>query len=126
MFAGELDRAVDSMHAYMRRDPFYPTSAIGWLGVAYCMLDRLPEALTLLREAVARSSKRAMVQYWLVATYGHLGNVGAAQNQARALLTLQPSFRIRGTARPLAVSGPVRLPIIPSPVSTSADCLRKC
>jgi adenylate cyclase len=103
MFAGQLDRAVESMQTYMRLDPFHPTSAIGWLGVAYCTLGRPTEALTLLREAVARSPGRAMFQYWLAATYGHLGNVEAAKHQARALLTLQPSFTITGTARSLAV-----------------------
>jgi adenylate cyclase len=103
MFAGELDRAVEGMQAYMRLDPFHPTSAIGWLGVAYFTLGRLTEALTLLRDAVARSPKRAMFQYWLAATYGQLGDVEAAQNQARTLLALQPAFTIMGTARPLAV-----------------------
>ena len=44
-----------------------------------------------------------MFQYWLAAVYGHLGNVEAAQKQARALLTLQPSFTITSTAQPLAV-----------------------
>jgi adenylate cyclase len=103
MFAGELDRAVDRMQAYMRLDPYYPTSAIGWLGVAYCTLGRFADALTLLREAVARSPKRAMFQYWLAAVYGHLGNAEAAQRQAMTLIALQPSFTISGTGRPLAV-----------------------
>jgi adenylate cyclase len=103
MFAGELDRAVDSMQAYMRLDPYYPTSAIGWLGVAYYMLGRFADALALLREAVARSPKRAMFQYWLAAVYGHAGDTEAAERQASTLLALQPSFTITGTARPLAV-----------------------
>jgi adenylate cyclase len=103
MFAGELDRAVDRMRAYMQLDPYYPTSAIGWLGVAYCTLGRFADALVLLREAVARSPKRAMFHYWLAAVHGHLGNAEAAQRQAMTLLALQPSFTITGTGRPLAV-----------------------
>ena len=103
MFAGELDRAVASMKAYMQLDPYFSTSAIGWLGVAYCTLGRLTEALALLREAVARSPRRAMFQYWLAAAYGHLGNVEAAQKQAGTLLALQPTFTINRIARPLAV-----------------------
>jgi tetratricopeptide (TPR) repeat protein len=102
MFAGELDRAVESMKAYMRLDPYYPTSALGWLGVAYCTLGRLNEALDLLRQAVARSPKRAMFHYWLAAVYGHLGDLGPAKEQAVRLLALQPDFTITGTARPLA------------------------
>src|SRR5262245_17022079 len=101
MFAGELARAVDRMQAYMRLDPYYPTSAIGWLGVAYYMLGRFADALALLREAVARSPKRAMFQYWLAAVYGHAGDTEAAERQASTLLALQPSFTITGTARPL-------------------------
>jgi adenylate cyclase len=103
MFAGELERAVESMQAYMRLDPYYPTSAIGWLGVAYCTLGRLSEAQRYLSEAVARSPRRAMFQYWLAATYGHMGEADAAREQAKALLKLQPSFTITGTARPLGV-----------------------
>ena len=87
MFAGELDRAVESMQAYMRLDPYYPTSAIGWLGVAYCTLGRLSEAQRYLSEAVARSPRRAMFQYWLAATYGHMGEADAAREQAKALLS---------------------------------------
>ena len=103
MFAGELDRAVEAMEAYMRLDPFHPTSAIGWLGVAHCTQGHLAEAHALLREAVARSPGRAMFHYWLAATLGHMGNADAASRQARTLLALQPSFTVGGTARPLAV-----------------------
>src|SRR5262245_41873350 len=71
----------------------YPTSALGWLGVAYCTLGRLTEALALLREAVVRSPKRAMFQYWLAAAHGQLGDAEAAQTQARAVLALQPLSR---------------------------------
>ena len=103
MFAGELDRAVNTMQAYMRLDPFYPTSAVGWLGVAYCALRRHSEARSLLREAVARSPRRAMFQYWLASVHGHMDNSESARGQARTLLALQPSFTISGTAKPLAV-----------------------
>src|SRR5262249_59697833 len=74
----------------------YPTSALGWLGVADCTLGRLTEALALLREAVVRSPKRATFQYWLAAAYGQLGDAEAAQTQARAVLALQPLFRNLG------------------------------
>jgi adenylate cyclase len=103
MFAGELERAVESMQAYMRLDPYYPTSAIGWLGVAYCTLGRLSEAQRYLSEAVARSPNRAMFQYWLAAAYGHMGEADAARKQAKTLLKLQPSFTVTGAARPLGV-----------------------
>jgi predicted TPR repeat methyltransferase len=33
MFAGEFDRAVEAMRAYMHLDPCHPTSAIGWLEI---------------------------------------------------------------------------------------------
>jgi len=87
----------------MRLDPYYPTSAIGWLGVACCTLGRFEEARTHLREAVARSPDRAMFHYWLASVYGNIGDASAAGEQAQALLRLQPSFTISGTAQPLAV-----------------------
>ena len=74
---------MESMQAYMRLDPYYPTSAIGWLGVANCTLGRLSEAQRYLSDAVARSPSRAMFQYWLAAAYGHMGEADAAHEQAR-------------------------------------------
>lgn len=103
MFAGELDRAVETMNAYMHLDPYYPTSAIGWFGVTHFALGNLSEARDLLREAVARSPGRAMFHYWLAATLGCAGDAEGMRRQARALLMLQPSFTVSGTARPLAV-----------------------
>ncbi len=103
MFAGELDRAVETMKAYMRLDPYHPTSAIGWLGVTHFALGHLAEAQTFLREAVARSPNRAMFHYWLAATLGHIGDADGMRKEANALLTLQRSFTVSGTARPLAV-----------------------
>jgi adenylate cyclase len=103
MFAGALNRALESMKAYMQIDPYYPTSAIGWLGATHCLLGRLTEGRDLLRQAVARSPKRAMFQYWLAAVCGHLGNDDETGHQAAILLALQPDFTISNTARPLAV-----------------------
>ena len=102
MWAGQLERSIDYMKAYMRVDPYYPTSAIGWLGVAYFTLGRFEEARAHLREAVARSPNRAMFHYWLASACGHLGDAQAAREQAQTLLRLQPSFTIAGTAQPLA------------------------
>jgi len=103
MFAGELERAVETMKAYMRLDPYYPTSAIGWLGVTSFALGKLPEAQSFLREAVTRSPNRAMFHYWLAATLGETGDVEGMREEAKVLLRLQPSFTVAGTARPLAV-----------------------
>ena len=66
-------------------------------------MGNLAEAKALLRDAVARSPDRAMFHYWLAATLGLSGDVGAATEQARTLLALQRSFTISGTACPLAV-----------------------
>ena len=103
MFAGDTDSAVETMGSYMRLDPFYPTSAVGWLGVAHCALGDLTRAHRLLREAVARSPARAMFHYWLAALLGQMGEMEAAMAQAKVLLALQPSFAIGSVARPLAV-----------------------
>jgi adenylate cyclase len=103
MWAGSLEQAIESMKAYIRLDPYYPTSAIGWLGAACCTLGRFEEARIHLCEAVARSPSRPMFHYWLASVYGHIGNANAAGEQAQALLRLQPSFTIVGTAQPLAV-----------------------
>lgn len=106
MFAGELDTALRSMIAYMRVDPFHPTSASGWLGVTHFALGNLNDAYTLLKQAAAQSPKRAMFRYWLAATVGHRGNVAEARAEAESLLLLQPEFRITTVAGPLSVFRP--------------------
>lgn len=120
LFAGELQRALEAMDAYMRLDPFHPTSAIGWLGVTHFALGNLTDARRLLREAVVRSPKRAMFHYWLAATVGEMGDAVEMDQQAKRLLTLQPSFSIAGTARPLAVIRPAEI------VQRFLAGLRKC
>lgn len=52
MCSGELKRALEAMTGYMSLDPFYPTSAIGWLGVTHFALGNLAEAQRLLSEAL--------------------------------------------------------------------------
>jgi hypothetical protein len=44
-----------------------------------------------------------MFHYWLAATLGHIGDADGMRKEANALLTLQRSFTVSGTARPLAV-----------------------
>jgi hypothetical protein len=89
------------------------TSAIGWLGVTHFALGNLADAQRLLREAVARSPKRAMFHYWLAATAGQIGDADKMCRQAKALLGLGRSrhigcFRTEAMELKNSVNGLVR------------------
>lgn len=50
-----------------------------------------------------------MFHYWLAATAGEIGDPEVMRRQAKALLMVQPSFTIAGTARTLAVFRPAEV-----------------
>ena len=55
LLAGEPERAIQTLTAHMRLDPFYLPAAPWWLGCAYYMLKRYVDALRHLQEAVSRA-----------------------------------------------------------------------
>jgi hypothetical protein len=61
-----------------------------------------------------------MFHYWLAATLGDIGDAEGMRKEVKALLTLQPSFTVAGTARPLAV---FRRPEV---VGRFLEALHKC
>ncbi len=88
MFAGELQRALETMNAYMRLDPYHPTSATGWLGVTHFALGNLADAQIGARPspAAALSCSRA----WAMG--------GATSSRHGAAMTCTPIGRgSRGT-----------------------------
>jgi tetratricopeptide (TPR) repeat protein len=125
MFAGDVDRAVASMKAYMQLDPYFSTSAIGWLGVAYCTLGRLTEALALLREAVARSPKRAMFQYWLAAAYTW-GMWKRRRNRLGRSSRCSLPLRSKAPPDPSQFSGSRRMPTISLTACGGRGSPREC
>jgi adenylate cyclase len=93
-FGGQSKRALDVVHAYMRRDPFYVPTASFALGFAHCMLKQYSQALPLLRDYVAQVPTDRYGHRLLAATFAQLGQLEEARAAAADLLRVQPSFTI--------------------------------
>jgi adenylate cyclase len=103
VFAGEPARAIEVGEAHMRLDPFYFPLALGWLGLAYYMLKRYSEAITLLRECVSRAPNMRAGHLWLAATYAQSGQLEEAREEVAEVLRIEPNYTIDGIARRFAV-----------------------
>jgi adenylate cyclase len=77
--AGEPARAIQTLEAHMRLDPFYLPFAPWWLGSAYYMLGRYADAVPPLQAAVTRAPNLALGHHWLAATYAQLGRLDEAR-----------------------------------------------
>jgi adenylate cyclase len=92
--AGQPARAIQTLEAHMRLDPFYLPFAPWWMGSAYYMLGRYTDAVPHLKTAVLRAPKLALGHHWLAATYAQLGRLDEARAEAAEGLKIQPWFRI--------------------------------
>lgn len=94
VFAGEPERAIQTLKPHMRLNPFYQPQAPWWLGGAYYMLKRYAEALPHLLEGVSRAPNEAVSHHWLAATYAQLGQLDKARAEAAEGLRIDPWFTI--------------------------------
>jgi len=92
--AGEPARAIQTLEAHMRLDPFYVPFAPWWLGAAYYVLGRYADAVSPLQAAVTRAPNLALGHHWLAATYAQLGRLDEARAEAVEGLRIQPWFTI--------------------------------
>jgi adenylate cyclase len=81
--AGQSERAIDVAKAHLRLDPFTAPIARGWLGLAYYMRRRYPEAVAALREFVSQAPNFRPGRAWLTAAYAQLGRLEEARAEAR-------------------------------------------
>jgi adenylate cyclase len=94
VLAGEPARAIRSLEAHMRLDPFYDPYAPGVLGLACYMLKRYAEALPHLQECVSRAPNMIGGRAWLAATYAQLDQLDSARAEAAEALRIDPSYAI--------------------------------
>jgi len=97
IFAGEFERAIDVIEGHMRLNPFYPPSAPGFLGFAYYMLQRYPEAVMRLRECISRAPRFLLARSALAATYARMDQLGEARAEMAEALRVGPGFAVAAT-----------------------------
>lgn len=91
---GQFEATISIVQDYMRRDPFYPAMAIGWLGIALHMQGRYREALAPLLEFRDRAPGHRGAHSQLAAVYARLGMDDDARQELTALLKIDPEHRI--------------------------------
>lgn len=94
LVAGEPAKAIQTLEAHMRLDPFYQARTPAMLGFAYYLLGRYLDALPHLQEAASRAPNYAHSRRYLAATYAQLGQLDRARDEATEALRIEPWFRI--------------------------------
>jgi adenylate cyclase len=98
--AGAPARAIESLEANIRLDPFAPpTFSSGYMGLANYMLKRYPEAVRWLRECALRLPNMQLPRTWLASAYAQLGQIEEARAEAAEVLRINPGFTIESYKR---------------------------
>jgi adenylate cyclase len=99
VYAGELERALDSASSLMRLNPFYPAIAVGWAGFALYLSRNYRRAVPLLRECASRAPNLRSGHLWLAITYAQLGWLKQARAEAAEVLRIEPNWTIKASMR---------------------------
>ena len=94
LVAGEPAKAIQTLEAHMRLDPFYQPRTTAMLGFAYYLLGRYLHALPHLQEAASRAPNYGHGRRYLAATYAQLGQLDRARDEATEALRIEPWFTI--------------------------------
>lgn len=94
LVAGEPSKAIQTLKAHMRLDPFYQARTPAMLGFAYYLLGRYLDALPHLQEAASRAPNHGHSRRYLAATYAQLGQLDRARDETTEALRVEPWFRI--------------------------------
>ena len=94
LVAGEPAKAIQTLEAHMRLDPFYQARTPAMLGFAYYLLGRYLDALPHLQEAASRAPNHGHSRRYLAATYAQLGQLDRARDEAAEALRIEPWFTI--------------------------------
>lgn len=98
-YDGQFEKSVQILQECMRRDPFYPPVALGFLGIGLHMQKRLEEALVPTREFAARLPNHRGALTRLAAICAQLGLMDEARKAVAELLRLDPEYCIHHHVR---------------------------
>jgi adenylate cyclase len=94
LVTGDPTRAIQTLKAHMRLDPFYLPHAASLMGFAYYLLGRYADALPHLQKAASRAPDHGHCRRYLAATYAQLGQLDKAREEAAEVLRIDPWFTI--------------------------------
>ena len=104
--SGDPAGAINTLDAYMRLDPLYPDMALHFLAEARFSLGQFDEAVTALKQRLARSPNSATSLALLASCYGHLGRIDEARAAWAEVMKIAPNFSIERQRRVLPYKNP--------------------
>jgi len=94
LWSGRLDEAIAALEMSLRLDSFSLRNTWWHLGMAYYLMERYEDALTILAQGQIKRPNFAGYQIALAATYARLGRAEEAARAAAALRRLDPFFEV--------------------------------
>ena len=106
IYVDDAAAAIKSMDAYMRLDPLYKDIALYFLAEARISLGQFDEAVTVLKQRLARNPTSETSYALLASCYGHLGRIAEAQTAWAEVMKIAPDFSIERRRRILPFKNP--------------------
>jgi adenylate cyclase len=98
--------AIDTIHTYMRLDPFFPDLALYFLAEARISLGQFDEAVAALTQRLERNRNSETSYALLASCYGHLGKIAESRAAWAEVMRLAPDFSIERRRRVLPFRNP--------------------
>jgi len=108
-YAGQPQEAIELAEKAMRLNPRYRTRYPYYLGLSYYLLKRYEEAISALKEALARNPSLQPARLVLAATYTELGQEEEAQAEVNTVLGKNPTLSLDGLKQRVPLKDPAVL-----------------
>ena len=97
--ANRYREATEVLLKAIRLDPLHPPHWLSWLGHAYFMDDKPDEAISVLKDAVAREPNYVANHVYLAGIYADAGDLKNAGAEAKKVLRLNKNFTVSAFER---------------------------
>jgi adenylate cyclase len=105
-YAGEPERALESLDAYVQRDPYYPDITLQFIADAHFALGDYEEAIKAIEQRLARSPHSETAYALLASCYGMLGQAEACRRAWDETLRIRPDFSMERRRRVMPFRNP--------------------
>jgi len=97
--ANRYREATEVLLKAIKLDPLHPPHWLSWLGHAYFMDDKPDEAISVLKDAVAREPNYVANHVYLAGIYADAGDLENAAAEAKEVLRLNKNFTVSAFER---------------------------
>jgi adenylate cyclase len=106
IFAGDPATAVESLEAYMLRDPHYPDVVLQLVADARFQLGQYEQSINAIEQRLKRTPNSETAYALLAACHGHLGRLEECQKAWKEAMRINPSFSMERRRRVLPFRNP--------------------